>query len=146
MRVKDARQTFLGYWLRLIVSDECLDVFGDGRQRRDFNYVDDAVTAFLLAATRDEAAGQVYNLGDANPISLAELAQLVVELNGSGDWQLVPFPSDRKAIDIGDYWADYSKIERELGWRPQVDLRDGLAQTLHYYREHGADNYWDANG
>jgi UDP-glucose 4-epimerase len=145
MRVKDARQTFLGYWLRLIVSGERLDVFGDGRQRRDFNYVDDAVSAFLLAATRDEAAGQVYNLGDANPVSLAELAELVVELNGGGKWQLVPFPSDRKAIDIGDYWADFSKIERELGWRPKVDLRNGLAQTLHYYREHGR-NYWDASG
>jgi UDP-glucose 4-epimerase len=146
MRVMDARQTFLGYWLRLIVSGERLDVYGDGLQRRDFNYVDDAVSAFLLAATRDEAAGQVYNLGDANPISLADLAQLVVELNGSGDWQLVPFPSDREAIDIGDYWADFSKIERDLGWRPQVELRDGLEQTLRYYREHGDHNYWDASG
>jgi UDP-glucose 4-epimerase len=146
MRVKDARQTFLGYWLRLIISGECLEVYGDGKQRRDFNYVDDAVSAFLLAATRDEAVSQVYNLGEANPISLAELAQLVVDLNGSGKWQLIPFPADRKTIDIGDYWADFTKIERDLGWRPEVELRDGLAQTLHYYREHGARNYWDENG
>ena len=104
------------------------------------------MSAFLLAATRDEAVGQVYNLGDANPISLTDLAQLVVELNGSGKWQLVPFPADRKSIDIGDYWADFSKIERELGWRPQVELRDGLAETLHFYREHGARSYWDASG
>jgi UDP-glucose 4-epimerase len=143
MRVKDARQTFLGYWLRLMVSGASLDVYGDGLQRRDLNYVDDAVAAFLLAATRDEAVGQVYNLGDADPISLADLAQLLVELNGDGNWQLVRFPADRKAIDIGDFWADFGKIERELGWRPTVELRDGLATTLRYYREHGANNYWD---
>ena len=81
MRVKDTRQTFLGYWLRLLVSGATLEVYGDGKQRRDLNYVDDAVAAFLLAATRDEAVGQVYNLGDPNPLSLAELAELMVDLN-----------------------------------------------------------------
>jgi UDP-glucose 4-epimerase len=143
MRVKDARQTFLGYWLRLIVSGQTLTVYGDGAQQRDLQYVDDAVAAFLLAATRDEAVGQVYNLGYAPPISLAELAKLLVELNGSGSWELVPFPPDRKAIDIGDFWADFSKIERELEWRPTVELREGLAATLRYYQEHGASHYWD---
>jgi UDP-glucose 4-epimerase len=145
MRVKDARQTFLGYWLRLIVSGEPLTVYGDGAQRRDLQYVDDAVAAFLLAATREEAMGQVYNLGDAPPISLADLAQLLVELNGRGSWELVPFPPDRKAIDIGDFWADFGKIERGLGWRPTVELRDGLAATLRYYQEHGPTHYWAAS-
>jgi UDP-glucose 4-epimerase len=143
MRVKDARQTFLGYWLRLLVKGDVLTVYGDGEQRRDLQYVDDAVAAFLLAATRDEASGQVYNLGDAPPISLSELAELLVELNGAGSWELVPFPPDRKVIDIGDYWADFGKIERDLGWRPSVELRDGLATTLRYYHEHGASHYWD---
>jgi UDP-glucose 4-epimerase len=143
MRVKDARQTFLGYWLRLLVSGAGIDVFGDGRQRRDLNFVDDAVSAFLLAATRDEAVGQVYNLGDANPLSLAELAEQLVELNGEGSWRLVPFPVDRKAIDIGDFWADYGKIERDLEWTPIVELRHGLATTLAFYREHGATHYWN---
>ncbi len=143
MRVKDARQTFLGHWLRLLVSGECIDVYGDGRQRRDLNYVDDAVAAFLLAAAHEEAAGQVYNLGEAHPVSLEELAQLLIELNGDGEWRLVQFPSDRKAIDIGDFWADFGKIERELSWRPAVELRAGLAATLNYYREHGASHYWD---
>ena len=94
-------------------------------------------------ATRDEAVGRVYNLGDANPLSLAELAEQLVELNGEGSWRLVPFPADRKAIDIGDFWADYAKIERDLEWRPTVELRDGLAATLAFYREHGAGRYWN---
>jgi len=143
MRVKDARQTFLGYWIKQLVTGEPIVVFGDGAQRRDFNYVDDAVAAFLLAAARDEADGRVYNLGERGHVSLLELAQLLVELNGAGSYEVVPFPEDRKAIDIGDFYADYGRIERELGWSPAVPLADGLQRTLAFYRAHGHD-YWDA--
>jgi UDP-glucose 4-epimerase len=142
MRVRDARQTFLGYWLRLAVEGRPIEVFGDGEQRRDFNYVDDAVRAFLLAAARDEARGQVYNLGYSADISLRELGELLVDVNGGGELRLVPFPPDRKAIDIGDYYADYSKIRSELGWQPLVGLREGLSRTLAYYRAEGAHYYW----
>jgi UDP-glucose 4-epimerase len=142
MRVRDARQTFLGSWFRQILNGEELTIFGDGSQRRDFTYVDDAVSAFLLAATRDDAVGGVYNLGSREVVSLLELAELLVEVNGGGSFSLVPFPEDRKAIDIGDYFGDFSRIEQELGWSPQVGLRDGIARSLAYYREHGAD-YWD---
>jgi len=142
MRVRDARQTFLGYWIRQLVRREPVAIFGDGSQRRDFNYVDDAVSAFLLAAALPAADGRVYNLGDRAHVSLRELAQLLVGLNGGGELHTVPFPDDRKAIDIGDFYADYGRIERELGWRPVVALEDGLRRTLDFYREHGAD-YWE---
>jgi UDP-glucose 4-epimerase len=142
MRVMDARQTFLGYWLKQLITDGELLVFGDGTQRRDFTYVDDAVAALLLAAASREANGSVYNLGDREHVSLLELAELLIELNGSGSYRTVPFPPDRKVIDIGDFYADFTKIERELGWQPQVPLRDGLVQTLEYYRKHGAQ-YWE---
>ena len=141
MRVRDARQTFLGYWLRQIILGEELLVFGDGGQRRDFNYVDDAVRALLLAAVRDEAVGQVYNLGDDEVMSLLELAKLLVRLNGSGSYRVVPFPDERKAIDIGDYFSDFTKIRSELGWEPAVPLQDGLARSIEFYREHG-QAYW----
>jgi UDP-glucose 4-epimerase len=141
MRVRDARQTFLGYWLRLVLEGAPIQIFGDGEQRRDFTYVDDAVRAFMLAATRDEALGQVYNLGDDAHVSLRELGELLVELNGGGSVELVPFPSDRKAIDIGDFYADFSKIRSDVGWEPRVSLRDGLERTLAYYRTEGS-RYW----
>jgi UDP-glucose 4-epimerase len=142
MRVRDARQTFLGYWLRLIVQGDELVIWGDGEQRRDFNYVDDAVRAFLLAGARDEANGEIFNLGDSHNVSLRELADLVVRLNGGGAYRLEPFPEDRKAIDIGDYYSDYRRIRDVLGWEPAVPLEDGLARSLAFYREHG-DRYWD---
>jgi UDP-glucose 4-epimerase len=142
MRVMDARQTFLGYWLKQLITDDELLVFGDGSQRRDFNYVDDAVSAFLIAAARPEANGSVYNLGDREHVSLLDLAELLIELNGSGSYRVVPFPPDRKVIDIGDFYADFAKIERELGWHPKTRLGDGLVKTLEYYRKHGS-HYWE---
>lgn len=141
MRVKDARQTFLGYWLRQIVAGEEIAVFGNGLQKRDFNYVDDAVDAFLLAATRDEAIGKTYNLGDSEVVNLLDLARKLVELNGDGSFRVVPFPEDRKAIDIGDYYSDFTRIKTDLGWQPRIGLDEGLRRSIDFYREHGS-SYW----
>jgi UDP-glucose 4-epimerase len=142
MRVKDARQTFLGIWIRLLIEGKPVKVFGDGRQVRDFNYVDDVVEALLLTATSDNANGQVFNLGADDPITLRDLASQLIEINGGGSYEIVPFPPDRKVIDIGDYYADYRQIRAKLGWRPRVPLADGLRHTLSYYRQHGA-SYWE---
>jgi UDP-glucose 4-epimerase len=141
MRVKDDRQTFLGTWLRLAVEAEELLVFGDGTQQRDFTFVDDAVEAFLLAGTSPAADGEVFNVGGEPPVSLGELAELLVELAGAGSWRLVPFPDERRTIDIGDYFADDTKIRSRLGWEPRVGLREGLERSLAYYRDCRAD-YW----
>jgi nucleoside-diphosphate-sugar epimerase len=141
MRVRDARQTFLGHWIQLILTGRSFHVFGDGSQRRDLNYVDDATSAFLLAASEERAIGEVYNLGGDKPITLLDLARLLVEINGSGAYEIRGFPEDRNAIDIGDYFADCTKIERDLGWRPSVSLEEGLAKTLSYYRTHGSHYY-----
>jgi UDP-glucose 4-epimerase len=137
MRVRDARQTFLGIWIRHALADEEILIYGDGSQRRDLTHVDDAIAAFLLAAIHDEAAGRIYNLGGDGHLSLLELAEVLTRIAGTGRIRAIPFPTDRKAIDIGDFYADYSLIERELGWRPTVPLEEGLARTLDYYREHG---------
>src|SRR5690606_25428650 len=118
MRVKDARQTFIGWWLRQLLEGQTLQIFGDGHQVRDFNYVDDVVDALLLAAVNDVANGQIYNLGGTDPINLLNLAQLLVELNGGGNYEVVPFPEGRKRIDIGDFYGDYRKIHSKLGWQP----------------------------
>ena len=141
MRVKDARQTFLGIWIRRMIEKKPIQIFGSGEQRRDFNFVADVVDALLGAAASDTANGQVFNLGHDEHVSLRELAALLVELNGGGKFELVPFPDDRKAIDIGDYYADFRKIEKLLGWSPHVTLKDGLKTTLEYYRKHQA-HYW----
>ena len=141
MRVKDARQTFLGIWIKQLIQGEPIKVYGDGLQLRDLNYVDDVVEALLLSAALDEANGRIFNLGANETINLRDLAQLLIELNGAGEFRLVPFPPDRKTIDIGDYYGDYRLIHDTLGWQPRVTLREGLRRTLAYYHEH-REQYW----
>jgi len=142
MRVKDARQTFLGIWIRHLIENKTIQVFGTGEQRRDFNFVTDVVEALLAAAASDKADGQIFNLGHYEQINLKEQAELMVRINGGGRYELIPFPEDRKTIDIGDYFADFGKMKNLLGWSPQVTLEEGLSETLEYYRNHHA-HYWD---
>jgi UDP-glucose 4-epimerase len=135
MRVVDARQTFIGLWLRQILEGQVIRVFGDGQQLRDLNYVDDVVDAMLMSSGLPAAIGEIYNLG-GSPVSLLDLARQVVDVHGSGSYELVPFPPERKAIDIGSYYGNYSKINLALGWEPRLSLHAGLGKALAYYREH----------
>jgi len=141
MRVVDARQTFLGIWVRQLIEGRDILVYGDGEQKRDFNYVDDVVEALLLTAANDQTIGEIYNLGGDEVVPLKTLAEKIVGLNGAGAYKLVPFPGEQKAIDIGDYYGDYFKIKHALGWLPKTSLAQGLSQTLAYYREHQPE-YW----
>jgi nucleoside-diphosphate-sugar epimerase len=133
MRIKDARQTFVGIWIRKLLEGCPFEVWG-GDQLRDFNYVDDCVTALLLAAERDEVNGGIFNLGDRLPVSLRELADLLVELHKNGNYSIHSFPPERKKIDIGDYYSDFSNFENAVGWTPKVGLREGLGRTLEYFK------------
>ncbi len=141
MRVRDARQTFLGIWVRKLIEGSSIQVFGDGLQLRDFNYVDDCVEALLMAGESDNANGRVYNLGSKEVICLKDLAEKMTSLGYGGRFELVAFPQDRKSIDIGDYYGDFSLIRKELGWYPRIDLEEGLRRTIDYYRLHHR-HYW----
>ena len=134
MRIRDARQTFVGIWIRNLIEGKPIEVWG-GAQLRDLLDVDDCVDAFLLAATNDRAIGQVYNVGSPDSISLKGLADLMIEVNGSGEAITREYPADRKRIDIGDYCTDARRIGSDLGWRPVTPLRETIARCFAYYRE-----------
>ena len=142
MRVKDARQTFLGIWIKNILKGQPVKVFGDGLQLRDFNYVDDVVDAFIRAAVCDEAIGEVINLGSNEVVNLRDLAEMLIRIHGGGNLDIVPFPPERIAIDIGDYYSDWKKAKKILGWEPVTGLEEGLRRSLIYYGLHGSC-YWD---
>jgi UDP-glucose 4-epimerase len=136
MRIKDARQTFVGVWLRAVIERLPFEVWG-GDQLRDFTYVDDVVDAFLLAALVPEMNGKVCNIGGTGTVSLRRLAETLIDANGSeGSFKIREFPADRKQIDIGDYYADDRLFRSVTGWVPQVSLPTGLARSLAFYREH----------
>ncbi len=134
MRIKDARQTFLGIWLRNLLEHQPITIFGDGCQLRDYNYIDDVVDAFLVVAGSGIWDGSVFNLGNDDPISLQATAELMIEENNSGRFNFIPFPEELKKIDIGDFYSDYGKIKSIFGWNPKVSNREGFKETIEYFR------------
>jgi UDP-glucose 4-epimerase len=134
--LKHNRQGFIAWFIRQVVEDREIQIYGDGRQLRDFVYVSDAADAFLRAGASDACNGQVFNVGGTQPIALRDLVELLISVAGTGRFRLVEWPPEKKAIDIGDFYGDSSLIERTLGWRPHVRLRDGLTRTIEYYRAH----------
>src|SRR5690348_1220334 len=135
MRIKDARQTFLGIWLRRVIEGEPFEVWG-GEQRRDLLYVDDAADAFLAAALTTEAEGLALNVGGGDPVSLSALAEAMIEANGGGKYHVREFPPERKRIDVGDFLIDDQRFRDLSGWRPRVGVAQGLRRCLEYYRIH----------
>lgn len=134
MRIKDARQTFLGIWIRNLLEGKPIHVYGDGQQRRDYNYVDDLLDALILASTENKAIGKVFNLGAPDPMSLKETAEIMCSEIGVASWNLVPFPEDRKAIDVGDFICDYCSFSSAFGWEPKIKFEEGIKRSLEYFQ------------
>jgi len=143
--IKHSRQGFAGWFIRLALENREIQIFGDGTQVRDFVYVDDAVDAFLRAGADDVSNGEVFNVGGREPITHGDLVELMIRLAGSGRFRCVAWPPDKKAIDIGDFYADSSKIRSTLGWQPVTPLAEGLRSTFEFYRAH-LDQYVPATG
>lgn len=136
MRVKDAKQSFLGHWVRQAIEGDTIQVFGDGRQLRDLNYVDDVVDALMLAGENPAAVGMTYNLGGNQIFSLDAIARQLTLLCPGACYELAPFSPELQKIDIGDYFGDFSAIGRDLHWAPLISLDHGLRLTLDYFRAH----------
>jgi UDP-glucose 4-epimerase len=134
--IKHNRQGFIGWFIRLALEDQEIQIFGDGSQVRDFVYVDDAVDAFLRAGFCNSCDGEVFNVGGAEPISHRDLVERLIDVAGTGRVRFVPWPEDKKRIDIGSFYSDSTKFMRTTGWRPEVDLREGFRRTIEYYRAH----------
>lgn len=135
MRIKDARQTFIGVWLRAVLEDRPFEIW-NGAQLRDVTYVDDAVEAFLMAAALPDVKGRAFNVGGDRVISLKELGDALIAANGGGRYEVREFPAERKRIDIGDYYADDGLFRQLTGWRPATPIEEGLKRSLDYFREH----------
>ena len=136
MRIKDARQTFLGIWIRNLIEGKKIQVFGDGEQLRDFNFVEDVVDALLSCTINKNAVGRIFNIGSKEVISLSSLAKNICKLKENSEWELVPFPKDKKLIDIGNYYTDFSLAKKILNWEPKIDLKEGLEKSFNFYNKY----------
>lgn len=139
--VKHSRQGFMGWFMRLAIDGEEIQLFGDGQQFRGFNYVDDVVEALLVAGTNKKVVGEYFNLGGMRPVTLEVLVQTLLRVAGTGSYRMVPFPDDKKAIDIGSAFSSFMKFHSVTGWEPRIGIEEGLRKTVDYYRRHKAQ-YW----
>jgi UDP-glucose 4-epimerase len=144
--IRHNRQGFIGWFIRQAIEDSEIQVFGDGSQLRDFVYVDDAADAFLRAGASDACNGDVFNVGGEEPISHRDLVTLLVDVAGAGRVRYVGWPPEKKAIDIGSFYADSTRFRHATGWRARVSLREGLARTIAFYRLHRGRYLEDAAG
>jgi UDP-glucose 4-epimerase len=134
--IRHNRQGFIGWFIRLALEGGEIQVYGDGSQIRDFVYVDDVSDAFLRAGCSDACNGDVFNVGGDAPTTHRDLVTMLIEEAGHGSVRFVPWPAEKRKIDIGSFYSDSSKFAAATGWRPTVDLRTGLRQTLAFYRDH----------
>jgi len=139
--VKHARQGFVGWFIKQAIDGEEIQLFGDGQQLRGFNYVDDVVDALLIAATHSRLRGDYFNLGGERPVTLEAFVQLLLRVTGHGSYRIVPFPADKKAIDIGSVYTSAEKFNAATGWKPRTTLEEGLTRTVDYYRRF-RKHYW----
>jgi UDP-glucose 4-epimerase len=134
--IKHNRQGFIGWFIRLAIEDQPIQIYGDGSQLRDFVYVDDAADAFLRAGADDACNGGAFNVGGEQPINHRDLTTLLVAVAGSGSVEYIDWPAEKKAIDIGSFYADSTRFKRLTGWTPTVPLDEGLRRTVAFCREH----------
>lgn len=142
-QMKHSQFGVVNWFVRLALEDETIALFGDGQIKRDFLYIDDCIDALLMCATCDAARGQVLNVGIDQPSTFRELAETLIQVAESGRWEFAPFSPERLAQEPGDFYSDISKINRIVGWQPKTSLRDGLRETLRFYREH-REHYWQS--
>jgi UDP-glucose 4-epimerase len=140
--MKHSRQGFIGWFVRSIIEGKEIRIFGDGKQLRDLNYIDDVVDALMICACNDSVNGGIFNLGNELPISLEDIAKMLIRINGKGRYRLIPFPEENKKIDIGHYYASYGKFRDATGWEPKVSYESGLSKMLGYYKKY-RKYYWE---
>jgi nucleoside-diphosphate-sugar epimerase len=127
-------QGFLSNFLRRALLGQTIEIFGDGSQLRDPVYIDDVVSAFLLAGSTPAPGSRYYNVGGPAALPLSRIAEIIGSLADAPAPVLTPFPADRKRIDIGSYASDSARIDSALGWRPRVEFEHGAAAAIDFFR------------
>ncbi len=140
-QMKHDRYGVVNWFIRLAMDGGVIRVFGDGKLKRDFLYVDDAVDAILRTASTDTCYGEIINIGDDTPDTFLHLVKMIIQAAGRGSWEFAPFSPERRAMEPGDFASDITKIRKLTGWKPKTSLADGLKKTVAFYRKN-KHHYW----
>lgn len=131
----------VNWFVRLAIDNQTIKVFGDGKLKRDFLYIDDAIKAILLCASIEDCYGEIINIGDNVGVSFLDLVRTILKTAKSGAMEHTSFTKERAAQEPGDFWSDITKIHKLTGWKPETDLQSGLTKTIKYYRKY-QKFYW----
>jgi len=139
-QMKSSHFGVANWFVRLAIDKQIIKVFGNGLIKRDFLYIDDCINAILLTSMNPSCCGEIYNVGNNIPSNFRELAELLSELEKC-KWEFAPFTAERAAQEPGDFYSDITKIQNAVGWKPVIELREGLKKTLDYYHKY-KNKYW----
>ncbi|MBI3955864.1 NAD-dependent epimerase/dehydratase family protein [Candidatus Gottesmanbacteria bacterium] len=131
----------VNWFVRLVLEGKTIPVYGDGKLKRDFLYIDDCIGAMLAVAATPACYGEIINVGRPDASDFLTLAKTIVKVAKKGRVALTPFSKERAAQEPGDFASDIAKIEALTGWKPKTGLVKGLQKTVAYYRTYGK-NYW----
>lgn len=140
-QMKSDKYGVINWFIRKAIDNEPISLFGDGSIKRDVVYVDDCVEALLQLAECEQCYGEIYNVGDDTPRTFKEIIELIIKINGYGEYKFTPFSEERKKQEPGDFYSDITKIEKAIGWRPKTSFEQGLAKTIEYYKQY-KNYYW----
>lgn len=139
-QMKHSKYSIVGWFVRQAMEGKAITVFGDGKQERDYMYVDDIIDAFI-ELTMHGVAGEVYNIGTQERVTFGDMVDAVLAEVGSGSKENIPWPENYEKNETGNYVADTSKIEQITSWKPSVALTEGIGRMVTYYKQHKA-HYW----
>ena len=134
-QMKHSKYSLVGWFLRQAMEDKTIQIFGDGKQLRDYIYVDDIVTAFLKAGISDKAIGQIYNIGLGKSSQFLEMVKTVLKVAGKGKIECVPWPKNYEKIETGSFEMSMEKAKKDLKWFPRIELEEGIKRMCEYYKK-----------
>lgn len=123
----------VNWFIRLAMEGKTIPIYGDGALKRDFLYISDAIDAILAVSEHPGCYGEIINIGNNKAETFLELVKLLIKVAKNGSWEFTPFTADRSAQEPGHFLSDITKIQKLTGWKPTIDLENGLAETISFY-------------
>jgi UDP-glucose 4-epimerase len=133
-QLKHNKYSLVGWFIRVAMENKPITIFGDGKQLRDYIYVEDIVEAFLLSTANPKSTGEIINLGSGYSSEFCEMVKNVIRIVGSGEIKYVDWPANYERIETGNFQVDISKLKSLTGWTPSFHLEEGIRETYKYYK------------
>ncbi len=139
-QMKHNKYSIAGWFVRQALEGQAITIFGDGKQERDYLYIDDIIDAFLKLAEKGRA-GEVYNMGLQERTTFVDMVDAILSEIPTGKKKHIPWPENYEKNETGSYIADTSKINKDTSWLAKVNLKEGIHRMVEYYKEN-KKHYW----